>query len=59
PFFLAEIQGSVLQMLPTPPLTRDQVELLKTDNVLGGAMPGLAALGITPTPLEAVLPTYL
>ncbi|MGZ8995345.1 MAG: complex I NDUFA9 subunit family protein [Rhodospirillales bacterium] len=59
PFFLAEIPGSVLQMLPTPPLTRDQVELLKTDNVLGGAMPGLAALGITPTPLEAVLPTYL
>lgn len=59
PFFLAEVQGSFLQMLPTPPLTRDQVELLKTDNVPSGSLPGLAALGITPTPLEAVLPTYL
>lgn len=59
PFFLAEIQGSVLQMLPTPPLTRDQVELLKTDNVVGGSAPGLEALGITPTPLEEVLPSYL
>ncbi|MDZ3836693.1 MAG: complex I NDUFA9 subunit family protein [Rhodospirillales bacterium] len=59
PFFLAEVQGSFLQMLPTPPLTRGQVELLKTDNVLSGALPGLADLGITPTPLEAVLPTYL
>jgi NADH dehydrogenase len=59
PFFLAEVQGSFLQMLPTPPLTRDQVELLKTDNVLGGALPGLSDLGITPTPLETVLPTYL
>ncbi len=59
PFFLAEVQGSVLQMLPTPPLTRDQVELLKTDNVLGGSAPGLESLGVTPTPLEEVLPTYL
>jgi NADH dehydrogenase len=59
PFFLAEVQGSFLQMLPTPPLTRDQVELLKSDNVLSGGLPGLADLGITPTPLEAVLPTYL
>lgn len=59
PFFLAEIQGSVLQMLPTPPLTRDQVELLKTDNVLGGVAPGLESLGIAPTALEEVLPTYL
>jgi hypothetical protein len=35
------------------------VELLKTDNVVSGAYPGLADLGITPTTLEAVLPTYL
>lgn len=59
PFFLAEVQGTVLQMLPTPPLTRDQVELLKTDNVVDGAHPGLSNLGITPTPVEEVLATYL
>ena len=59
PYFLAEIQGSVLQMLPRPPLTRDQVESLKRDNVLGGSCPGLAELGIEPTPVEDILPTYL
>jgi NADH dehydrogenase len=40
-----------------PPITRDQVELLKSDNVAAG--PGLEALGVQPTPLESVLPTYL
>jgi NADH dehydrogenase len=44
--------------LPTP-ITADQVILLKTDNVTSGAYPGLADLGITPTTLEAVLPSYL
>jgi len=59
PFFVAEIQGMVLQNLPKPPLTRDQVELLKTDNVLGGHEPGLRELGVEPTPIEEILPTYL
>lgn len=42
-----------------PPVTADQVESLKVDNVPSGQHPGLAELGITPTTLEAVLPTYL
>jgi NADH dehydrogenase len=33
--------------------------LLKSDNVVSGAYPGLAELGVTPTTLEAVLPSYL
>jgi NADH dehydrogenase len=44
--------------LPTP-ITADQVILLKTDNVASGAYPGLTDLGITPTTLESVLPSYL
>ena len=44
--------------LPTP-VTADQVILLKSDNVVSGRYPGLADLGITPTTLEAVLPSYL
>ena len=44
--------------LPTP-VTADQVILLKTDNVVSGACPGLTDLGITPTTLESVLPSYL
>ncbi len=42
-----------------PPLTADQVESLKVDNVVSGACPGLAELGIQPTTVEAILPTYL
>jgi NADH dehydrogenase len=62
PFPLARLLGAagdlVAGVLP-PPITADQVELLKTDNVVSGAYPGLAELGVTPTTLEAVLPTYL
>ena len=58
PFPIAEIQGAVLGCLPIKFLTRDQVILLKTDNVGTGA-PGLAALGVTPAAMEAVVPEYL
>ncbi|HEY3949869.1 complex I NDUFA9 subunit family protein [Phenylobacterium sp.] len=44
--------------LPTP-ITADQVILLKMDNVMSGAHPGLSDLGVAPTTLEAVLPSYL
>jgi uncharacterized protein YbjT (DUF2867 family) len=52
------LAGVIGASLPTP-ITADQVILLKTDNVASGAYPGLAELGITPTTLEAVLPSYL
>ena len=51
--------GDVISFLIKPPITADQVQLLKSDNVVSGACPGLAELGVTPTPLEAVLSTYL
>jgi NADH dehydrogenase len=62
PFPLASLigkGGDLASFLMAPPLTSDQVELLKSDNVVSGACPGLAELGITPTTLEAVLPTFL
>jgi NADH dehydrogenase len=37
----------------------DQVEMLKVDNVVSGEQPGLADLGVAPTPLDAILPAYL
>ena len=52
------LAGVIGASLPTP-VTADQVILLKTDNVASGAYPGLAELGIAPTTLEAVLPSYL
>ena len=59
PFGLASLQARVLSLLPSPPLTRDQVEMLKRDNVVGSGALGLEALGIAPTAVEAILPTYL
>jgi hypothetical protein len=59
PFMAAEVQAYFLEWLPKPPLTRDQIALLKSDNVLGGQEPGLRDLGIEPTALESVLPTYI
>ncbi|RAK57074.1 complex I NDUFA9 subunit family protein [Phenylobacterium deserti] len=51
--------GDIVAMVLPPPITSDQLELLKTDNVVSGAYLGLADLGVTPTTLESVLPTYL
>lgn len=45
--------------LLAPPLTSDQVELLRADNVVSAGAPGLAGLGVAATPLEAVIPSYL
>jgi hypothetical protein len=64
PFFLAKLQGAILQLLPSPPLTLDQVRLLERDNVVSEAAKReartLAALGITePVAVEAVVPASL
>jgi uncharacterized protein YbjT (DUF2867 family) len=59
PFGMAALQARLFALLPNPPLTPDQVELLKRDNVVSSGALGLEALGITPTAVEAILPTYL
>ncbi len=58
-FELAMMQARVLELSPVPPLTRDQVELLKTDNVVATDAATLGDLGVTPTPIELVVPEYL
>jgi len=59
PFPVASLMGAVLQCLPSPQLTADQVRQLKRDNVVSDGAVGLANLGITPTAVEAIVPTYL
>jgi len=59
PYWAASFEAWFLEKLPKPLLTRDQVALLKSDNVAGGSLPGLAALDIQPTSAEAILPTYM
>jgi uncharacterized protein YbjT (DUF2867 family) len=63
PFPLARFQATFLQFLPKPPLTPDQVKLLQVDNVVSPEAERerrtLPALGIEPTTIEAIVPTYL
>ena len=59
PFGLAKLQAMFLQFLPNPPLTPDQVELLRRDNVVSDGARTLADLGLAATPAEAIVPTYL
>jgi uncharacterized protein YbjT (DUF2867 family) len=58
-FELAAFQARFLEFLPKPPLTRDQVALLRRDNVVAPGAATLADLGIAPTAVEAILPTYM
>jgi len=59
PFGLAKFKAAFLQFLPNPPLTPDQVELLRSDNVVADGARTLKDLGLAPTPAEAVVPGYL
>lgn len=57
PFWLWDLLARLLRILPNPPLTRDQVFLMRRDNVVGGAMRSLRDLGVTPTAVRSVLTT--
>jgi NADH dehydrogenase len=63
PFALARLQASVLQLLPRPLLTTDQVELLHVDNVVSetAVREGrtIEAFGINPVSMGSVVPSYL
>jgi NADH dehydrogenase len=59
PFAVAEVQARLFELLPNPPLTTGQVDLLKTDNVASGALPDVEELGIQPKTVEEVIPTYI
>ena len=50
---------SLFGFLPLAPIKRDQWKMLQTDNIATGTLPGLSALGIAPTPMEAVAPGWL
>jgi NADH dehydrogenase len=63
PFGLATLQARLVEWLPSPPLTTDQVTMLKSDNVVSEAARRegrtLEGLGIDPATIEAVVPSYL
>ena len=64
PFAVAPAFGLVGEMLGalpfvSPPITRDQIKLLKRDNIVAKDALTLADLGVTPEALEAIVPRYL
>ena len=59
PFAVAHVQARLFELLPNPPLTCGQVDLLKANNVAGGTLAGLRELNILPKAIEVIVPTYL
>jgi uncharacterized protein YbjT (DUF2867 family) len=59
PFAFWNALAGVAEMLPQPPLTRNQVELMQIDTTASERVPGFRALGITPRSLEDELEAIL
>lgn len=63
PYGFAKLKAQFLQYLPSPLLTPDQVDLLRSDNIVSGeAKAGgrtLEGLGIEPRAIETIVPSYL
>ncbi len=59
PFFVWDTLAALMAFLPNPPLTRDQLILMKRDNVVEGKELTLQDLGIGPVSVEEILPTYI
>jgi uncharacterized protein YbjT (DUF2867 family) len=60
PAALGRLQARLLELLPGEPLmSRDNLDSMSVPNVASGQVPRLAALGIRPTALEAVMPEHL
>jgi len=57
---LLGVAGDLMAATPfAPPITSDQVEMLRVDNVTAPGALGLADLGVTASALEPIIPTYL
>ena len=57
---LARLQARLMELAPGEPvMSRDNLDAMKIDNVASGTLPGLEALGITPSALSAIAPSYL
>jgi uncharacterized protein YbjT (DUF2867 family) len=59
PFSVWDVLAGVAEMLPHPPLTRNQVELMQIDTIASDNEPGFRVLGISPRSLEQELEAML
>ena len=56
---MARAQAKIMQLLPNPLLTEDQLEILKSDNICSDQCPGFKELGISTRTVEIILPNYI
>lgn len=54
PDMAAKLLAQTTGFLPGAPITMDQYKMLQNDNVVGRGNAGLAAFGVSPTPIAAV-----
>lgn len=60
PPILGQLQAIAMRLIPGEPLiSQDNLDSMSVDNVASGKLPGLQSLGITPSALAAIVPTYL
>jgi NADH dehydrogenase len=59
PIFAMQVPAAMASILPNPPITRDQLRMLDTDNIVNENMLDITSFGITPQPIEAHVPNYL
>jgi uncharacterized protein YbjT (DUF2867 family) len=59
PFTAWHALSRILAVLPSPPITRDQVALMQVDNMQSPEMPGFEQLGISPRAVEEIIQTML
>ena len=59
PFSTAKFQSYFFQLMKNPPLTSDQVEMLKYNNIVTGEYPTLKDLGISGKTVRSILPKYI
>lgn len=60
PMALGQLQAAFMRLLPGEPLlSRDNLDSMRVDNVASGKLPGLMALGVTPSALATIAPSYL
>jgi uncharacterized protein YbjT (DUF2867 family) len=59
PYFAWELLAALMASLPHRPISRDQVVLMKRDNVVSPNALSPADLGVVPTPVEGILASYL
>jgi len=53
------VAAELMSRIPFSGLTHDQLLMLSRDNVANPALPGLAELGVVPTPIDLIVPAYL